>query len=102
MRALVYYVATSLDGFSADPQDRYDAFVVDDDLLAFHTGYLDRFDAVVMGRRTYDIGLALGVTSPYPQMAEQVVFSRTLTRSPDPAVTVTSDDPVAAVRAMKA
>ena len=45
----------------------------------------ESFGTVLMGRKTYDVGLKKGITSPYPAM-RQVVFSRTLESSPDPEV----------------
>jgi dihydrofolate reductase len=60
---------------------------------------LTTFDTIVMGRRTYDPGLALGITSPYAHL-RQYVFSRTL-EPLDAAVTVIDGDPVDAVRALK-
>lgn len=53
-----------------------------------------------MGRRTYQVGLDMGVTNPYPHL-KTYVFSRSLTESPDPAVTLVSGDPVPVVRALK-
>lgn len=58
-----------------------------------------RFDTVIMGRRSYEVVLKEGITSPYTHL-EQYVFSRTLT-STDPAVTVVSRDPAAFVRELK-
>lgn len=59
------------------------------------------FDTIVMGRRTYDPALEIGITSPYAHL-RQFVVSRSLTESPDPAVQVIGDDPVGAVRTLKA
>ena len=52
---------------------------------------LRTYDAVVMGRRTYDFGLNVGVTDPYPWM-ETYVFSRTMKESPNPRVKVVAED----------
>lgn len=52
------------------------------------------------GRRSYEIGLAAGITDAYPHL-RHLVFSRTLTESPDPAVELVADDPVATVRGLK-
>jgi dihydrofolate reductase len=119
MRKLTYYVATSLDGFIAGPGGEFDFFGFEGDFAAAILaefpetlpgparapyGIADapnkRFDTVVMGRGTYEPGLAAGVTSPYPQL-RQYVFSRTLTRT-DPAVEIVAEDPVEVVRRLKA
>ncbi|MGY1593842.1 dihydrofolate reductase family protein [Geodermatophilus sp. SYSU D00708] len=118
MRDLVYYIGLSLDGFIAGPDDQVDFYPASEpyqqwmatefaDALPTHVRRhlgIDatlnrRFDTVVMGRRTYEPALQLGVTSPYAHL-RQFVVSRTL-ESRDPRVTVVRDDPVAAVRALK-
>lgn len=58
------------------------------------------FDAVLMGRRTYEIGVKEGITDPYPHM-RQYLFSRTLQTSPDQNVELIATDPVAFVRELK-
>jgi dihydrofolate reductase len=120
MRALTYFVAVSVDGFIAGP-DRADPtgyWPVSED-YAEHvvakypetltgaaraalgvTAAGTHFDTVISGRRTYEIGLAAGVTNAYPHL-RHVVFSRTLGLSPDPAVELIDSDPVEAVRAFK-
>ncbi len=58
------------------------------------------FDTVLMGRKTYDIGVKEGITNPYPQM-QQYVFSKTLQSSPDRNVALVSTDPIAFVSELK-
>ncbi|WP_327024653.1 dihydrofolate reductase family protein [Micromonospora sp. NBC_01739] len=118
MRKLVYYVASSIDGFIAAPDGSYDFF----DLQPDPTGPLvtrwpqtfptfahqqlgidrpqGRFDTVLMGRATYEPALRLGVTSPYAHL-KQYVFARSLPPSDDPAVEIVSGDPVTFVRDLK-
>ncbi|GAA4835613.1 dihydrofolate reductase family protein [Kitasatospora terrestris] len=123
MRTLTYYVATTLDGFIAgadggDPSGPDGFFPVTPDYLEhIVTHYPEtlpgparaalgvtapgtRFDTVVEGRRSYQIGLDAGVADAYPHL-RHLVFSRTLTESPDPAVELVADDPVAKVRELK-
>ncbi|WP_127504043.1 dihydrofolate reductase family protein [Actinoplanes solisilvae] len=111
MRKLVYYVASSLDGFIAAPDGSWDFFgPVHDDLGAFITdrypetlpGAREKrvFDTVLMGRGTYEPALKAGVTSPYAHL-DQYVFSSTIDPGIDPAVTVETGDPVAFVRELK-
>ena len=100
MADLIYHVASTLDGFIAHEDGSFDGFAWDDAVVSDFFADLERFGTVLMGRRTYDVGLKAGKTSPYPSM-RQVVFSRTL-ESPDAAVEVVSGDLVAFTRALKA
>lgn len=119
MRDLVYYIATTLDGFIAREDGSFTDFPWDEefgaDLLStfpetfpthLREGDMDRsenkrFDAVLMGRKTYEVGLREGVTNPYPTL-DQYVFSHTLSKSPDTAVTLVSEDAVDTVASLKA
>jgi dihydrofolate reductase len=100
MRLLTYYVASTLDGFIADRDDRFDAFLAEGDHIADFFDSLSAFDTVLMGRRTYEVGLRAGVADPYPTMTTYV-FSRSLTERPHEKITVVADDEVAFVAALK-
>ncbi|GGV19603.1 deaminase [Actinomadura cremea] len=124
MRTLTYYIATTLDGFIAglgggDPSGSDGFFTITEDyvehIVAHYPETLPvgarealgvtapgtRFDTVLEGRRSYQVGLDAGVTNAYPHL-RHLVFSRTLTRSPDPTVELVADDPVETVRRLKA
>lgn len=58
------------------------------------------FDTVVMGRETYDIARRMGITDPDPHL-RSVVFSRSMTEAPDPAVEVFGQDPLGKLREIK-
>ena len=58
-----------------------------------------RFGAVIMGRKTYEVGAREGINDPYAPLPT-VVFSRTLPAA-DAPVRVTAEDPVEVVRALK-
>ncbi|HKA96047.1 MAG TPA: dihydrofolate reductase family protein [Streptosporangiaceae bacterium] len=60
-----------------------------------------RFDTVLMGRATYDVGRKAGLTSPYPHL-RQIVVSNSITGPPDPAVEVFGREVISEVRALKA
>jgi dihydrofolate reductase len=121
MRTLSYFVGTSIDGYIAGPDDSFDFFApyLTPEYLSWLTGdYPEtvatparaalgvadapnrRFDTVLMGRGAYQPGLDLGLASPYAHL-RQIVLSRSLAESPDPAVEVTTEDPVALVRRLK-
>lgn len=59
-----------------------------------------RFDTVLEGRRSYEIGLNAGVADAYPHL-RHLVFSTTLESVPDPAVELVQHDPVERVRTLK-
>jgi dihydrofolate reductase len=119
MRKLVYYVASSIDGFIADEHGAFDAFPMSETYLqqlaadlpetlpAHVRAALDinaspvRFDTVLMGRATYEPALHAGIISPYAPL-RQYVFSRSVPPSTDPAVTVFNGDPVPLVQRLKA
>jgi len=129
MRKLTYLVATTADGYIAgpdggDPTGPDGFFDVPPDyiehlvttmpeILPTHVraalGVTDpgtTFDTVVMGRRTYEPGPAIGVHDPYAHL-RTVVFSRTLTEAADLSgsaadIEFTAADPVTRVRQLKA
>jgi dihydrofolate reductase len=124
MRKLVYYIALTLDGFIAGPDGADptgpDGFwpIPEDYLRHLAAEYPEtlpgparealgitaegtRFDTVLEGRRSYEIGLKAGVDDAYPHL-RHLVFSRTLGKSPDPNVEVVSADPITRVRELKA
>lgn len=121
MRKLVYYVATTLDGYIAGPDggdpSGADWFPITPDVVRFivehHPETLPRparaamgldgpgrvFDTVLEGRASYELGLAAGMTDAYPHL-RHLVFSTTLAASPDP-VEVVATDALDRVRALK-
>ncbi len=100
MRILKYYVAMSLDGFIAHADGSFDGFLWNDEVVADFFESFNWFDTVLMGRKTYEVGLKEGKTSPYPMM-KQYVFSRTMTESPDEKVELVSEKGVEVVQILK-
>ncbi len=99
MRTLVYHVAATLDGFIADTEHGVSAFPTEGDHVEEYVAALRSYEAVVMGRKTYDFGLRFGVTDPYPWL-DTYVISRSMTESPSARVQI-ADDGVALVRRLK-
>ena len=99
MRTLKYYVAMTLDGFIAHRDGSFDGFVWDDELVADFFASYEWFDVVLMGRKTYEVGLREGKTNPYPTMRQ--FFSRTMEESPDENVTLVSEGATELVRDLK-
>ncbi|MFM9366817.1 dihydrofolate reductase family protein [Streptomyces sp. Da 82-17] len=129
MRKLSYLIATSIDGFIGDVDGEAEFFAkyVDEEYLQYGFAELPemlptparrqfgiddrpnrRYDAVLMGRATYEVGLP-EVTSPYGHL-KQYVVSRSLKEARgteaepgvDPEIEVISGDMVARVRELKA
>lgn len=119
MRNLTYLVAVSLDGFIAHLDGSHDGFSQNQEYLAqlfaefpetVPSHFRDAlgiigenhwFDTVLMGRKTYDVGLKDGFTNPYAHL-RQYVFSRSMATSPDAPVTLVRKDAIAQVKALKA
>jgi dihydrofolate reductase len=100
MSPIVYHVATSVDGFIASPDGSWSAFPTVGDHIADYFASLSDYGTVLMGRRTYEVGLAHGVTNPYPTL-RSIVVSRVLTTPPDPAIEVIGDDVVARIAELR-
>ena len=118
MRQLVYYVATTLDGFIAHTDGSFDGFTWGDafgaELFQHYPETIPahlhpegkppsenkKFDTVLMGRKTYQVGLKEGITSPYPTL-DQYVFTRSMSKSPDAQITLVANDAATVVRSLK-
>ncbi len=123
MRALTYFIAVTQDGYIAGPDGQTDRFEQGPELIDYlaehypetlptparaHFGIdaaPQHFDAVVMGRATYDVGAQQGLLSPYAHLDRQVVVTGQGCESVDPSVDDLPvefvSDPLAAVREMK-
>ena len=100
MRRLKYFVACSVDGFIAHADGSFGGFLPEGEHVTDYLDSLKSFDVVLMGRKTYEVGLKEGVTNPYPTM-RQYVFSRTMKESPDKNVEIVSGNVVELVRNLK-
>src|SRR5262245_35698835 len=86
MRKLTYFIAVMADGYIARDDGSLDFFTMTGEHLPYIVkeypetiaGHLRpalgvqrgnrHFDSVVMGRRTYEVGVSVGVASPYPHL----------------------------------
>ncbi|MEV3989193.1 dihydrofolate reductase [Streptomyces sp. NPDC049837] len=122
MRKLTYFVACSIDGFIGDPGGDASSFMryVDEEFLEFlKSEYPEtvsaegrkalgfdglenkRFDTVVQGRGSYQLGLDAGLPSPYGHLRE-IVASSTIEESPHPNVEIVREGLVERIRELKA
>ena len=94
MRKLIYYVARTVDGFIAREDGSFDCFLSQGehfaDLLRDFPETIPshlrqalgvrvenwHFDAVVMGRKTYEVGVAVGVTKSLRADAAVPLFAQ--------------------------
>lgn len=66
MRKIVYYVATSLDGFISGPNGDISAFASAGKGVDKYLSDLKDFDTVIMGRKTYEFGYNYGLVPGQP------------------------------------
>lgn len=88
MRRIRYSVAMSLDGYIAGPNGESDWIVMDPD-IDFHA-LVGGFDAVLLGRGTYEAARGQGGGGGMPGMAGYVCSS-TLRQQDCPGVTIIAD-----------
>ena len=80
MRNIIYYVATSIDGFIEGSHGDISGFVMESNGVKQYLEDLKKFDTVIMGRKTYEFGYQFGLKPgqpAYPHM-QHYIFSNTL------------------------
>ncbi|MBD2457318.1 dihydrofolate reductase [Nostoc sp. FACHB-87] len=118
MRELTYFVACSVDGYIAQSDGSHNGFSSDAKYFAclsadfpeiFPSQFREVmgihaenkwFDVVLMGRKTYEVGLKDGITNPYSHM-KQYVFSCSMLSSPDENVELVRENAVELVTSLK-
>lgn len=102
MRKVIFGGANSLDNYIAREDDSVDWLMWSEEAQAVMRDYWKTFDAMVMGRKTYEVSLRMtkgkGVAHPGIQT---YVFSRTLKKSKTKGVEIVSTDAAAFVRDLK-
>lgn len=80
MAKIIYYVAISIDGFIAGPDDDASGFTAAGEGVARYLEDLKDFKTVIMGRRTYEFGYKYGLEPGQPAYAhmQHYIFSTTL------------------------
>lgn len=80
MKQIVYYVASSLDGFISGPNGEVEGFIMQGESVDHYRAELKFFNTVIMGRTTYESGYRCGLQPGqpvYPHM-DHYIFSGTL------------------------
>jgi len=100
MRKVTFGVANSLDNFIARKDGAVDWLMWSDEAAAVMKDFWQKIDTILMGRKTYEVGLKLskGKKNPYPHI-KTYVFSRTLKAAAD--VEIVSGNAVQFVRDLK-
>ena len=80
MRKIVYYVAASLDGFIAGPDEDISGFIQGGEGVEQYQADLQHYDAVLMGRKTYEFGYRYGLEPGQPAYGHMThyIFSNSL------------------------
>jgi len=95
MRKIIYYVATSIDGFISGPNEDISGFAQGGNGVEKYLKDLQAFDTTIMGRKTYELGYKYGLQAgepAYPHM-DHYIFSNSLKlENPDPKVKVCTLD----------
>ncbi|MEM9834706.1 MAG: dihydrofolate reductase family protein [Bacteroidota bacterium] len=80
MRKIIYYVASSLDGYIAGKDDDVSQFILQGEGVDRYQSDLANFRMVIMGRKTYEFGYQFGLQPgqpAYPHMHHHI-FSNSL------------------------
>lgn len=89
MRKIIYYVASSIDGFISGPNDDVDGYIAEGSGLAQYLSDLKTYDTVIMGRATYEYGYNFGIKpgqAPYPDMEHYIFSNNLIFENPHPTV----------------
>ncbi|MEW6734249.1 MAG: dihydrofolate reductase family protein [Acidobacteriota bacterium] len=99
MRKVTYGAAASLDGYIAGEGDRVDWLLWTDEVASITQAYWQTIDTVLVGRKTYEVGLRSG-TASYPGK-QTYVFSRSVEIEPVDGVKQVAGDVVKFVSDLK-
>ena len=74
MRKIIYYVASSLDGFISGLNEDISGFVAAGNGVEKYLSELANFDTVIMGRKTYEFGYKFGLQPGQPAYPHMVHY----------------------------
>jgi len=104
MRKLIYHVSTTLDNFICQEDGSIDGFLAEGDHIPDYIDALKNYDAVIMGKSTYEFGYGYGLKpgmAPYPTM-KNYVFSRSIPiDSIDERLTIVRSNAISFIRDLK-
>ena len=102
MRKVTFGVANSLDNYIARLDGAIDWLLWSKDVNEIMQDFWKTIDTVLMGRKTYEVGLEMskGQKNPYPGV-KSYVFSRKMKASKDEEIEIVRGDAVRFVRKLK-
>ena len=104
MRKVTFGGANSFDNYFARKDDSVDWLIWTDEVSAIMAEFWKSIDTVVMGRKTYEAALRMGVAGGAYPGVKNYVFSRTMKASPKKVknLEIISEDAAEFVRRLKA
>ncbi|HET7231334.1 MAG TPA: dihydrofolate reductase family protein [Longimicrobium sp.] len=100
MRTVTYGAAASLDGYIARPDGAVDWLHWSDDVGAIMKEFWKGIDTILMGRKTWEVSVAMGGGGGMMKGMRGYLFSRTMSESPE-GMELVSEDAGAFVRRLK-
>jgi dihydrofolate reductase len=101
MRKVVFGGANSLDNYFARKDDAVDWLMWSDEVGKIMADYFKTIDTIVMGRRTYEVAIAMGQGDGSTPGMKTYVFSRTLKPRSSKKLEITSEDVAEVVGRLK-
>jgi dihydrofolate reductase len=92
LRKLILYIAASVDGYIAGPTGEIDWLFSDQDYG--YTEFLNSVSSVLIGRKTYDAVLNMGIEDPFPSKEVYVFTSTPQKYPPKENCVFLNEDPV--------
>ena len=91
MNKIIYYVASSIDGYIAGENDDISQFILQGKGVEKYQSDLANFETVIMGRKTYEFGYQYGLEPgqpAYPAMQHYIFSSSLKFSNPSEAVKI--------------
>jgi len=91
MQKIVYYVASSIDGYISGVDEDISQFIMEGDGVDKYRADLAQFGTVIMGRKTYEFGYDFGLEPgqpAYPNMMHHIFSSTMKIEDLSPAVKI--------------
>jgi dihydrofolate reductase len=101
MGSLNYCIDVSADGYIARKNHTYDFLLQGGEHFDEFMNSFSEYETVLMGRKTYEVGLKAGLVNPELPV-RQIVISTTLTSTIDRRIEIVSGNAVESVRQLKA